>query len=111
MRAALLPAALLAAMLAAFAASAETLRVDPAHSHAEFGVHVLWFGKIVGRLDGLDGTMRVDRRQHLAEVDVRVAAASVQMAHRSFTEWARGADFFGYPDLAVFLGSQPPGLQ
>lgn len=58
MRAAL-PAALPAGVFAAHALplAAATLSVDPARSHAEFGVHVLWFGKVVGRLDDLQGTV------------------------------------------------------
>ena len=95
MRAAL-PVAAFAVTFAAFAASAsaETLRVDGAHSHVEFGVHVLWFGRIVGRLDDLQGTLDLDRRQGVATVDVHVAAAAVQMDDRSYTDWARGPDFF-----------------
>ena len=95
MRAAL-PAVLLAAVLAAHALplAAETLPVDPARSHAEFGVHVLWFGKIVGRLDDLQGTLDLDRRRGVATVDVHVAAAAVRMDDRRYADWARGPDFF-----------------
>lgn len=95
MRAAL-PAVLLAAVLAAHAlpVAAETLAVDPAHSHAEFGVRVLWFGKIVGRLDDLQGTLDLDRRGGVATVDVHVAAAAVRMDDRRYADWARGPDFF-----------------
>ncbi len=91
-----LPAALLAAAFAThpFPLAAETLSVDAAHSHAEFGVHVLWFGKIAGRLDGLQGTLDLDRRQGLATVDVHVAAAAVRMDDRRYADWARGPDFF-----------------
>lgn len=91
-----LPAALLAAAFAAysFPLAAETLSVDAAHSHAEFGVHVLWFGKIAGRLDGLQGTLDLDRRQGMATVDVHVAAAAVRMDDRRYAGWARGPDFF-----------------
>ena len=91
-----LPAALLAAVLAAriLPLAAETLPVDPAHSHAEFGVHVLWFGRIVGRLDKLQGTLDLDRRRGLATVDVHVAAAAVRMDDSGYADWARGPDFF-----------------
>ncbi len=91
-----LPAALFAAVLAAriLPLAAETLPVDPAHSHAEFGVHVLWFGKIVGRLDKLQGTLDLDRRRGLASVDVHVAAAAVRMDNSGYADWARGPDFF-----------------
>lgn len=95
MRAAL-PAVLLAAVLAAHALplAAEPLPVDPARSHAEFGVRVLWFGKIVGRLDDLQGTLDLDRRRGVATVDVHVAAAAVRMDDRRYADWARGPDFF-----------------
>ncbi len=95
MRAAL-PAVLLAAVLAAHALplAAETLTVDPARSHAEFGVRVLWFGKIVGRLDDLQGTLDLDRRGGVATVDVHVATAAVRMDDRRYADWARGPDFF-----------------
>ncbi len=91
-----LPAALLAAVLAArtLPLAAETLPVDPAHSHAEFGVHVLWFGRIVGRLDKLQGTLDLDRRSGQASVDVHVAAAAVRMDNSRYADWARGPDFF-----------------
>lgn len=91
-----LPAALLAAVLAArtLPLAAETLPVDPAHSHAEFGVHVLWFGRIVGRLDKLQGTLDLDRRRGVASVDVHVAAAAVRMSNAGYADWARGPDFF-----------------
>lgn len=91
-----LPAVLLAAVLAArtLPLAAETLSVDPAHSHAEFAVHVLWFGTIVGRLDDLQGTLDLDRRHGAATVDVRVAAAGVRMDDSRYADWARGPDFF-----------------
>ena len=91
-----LTAALIAAVLAArtIPLAAETLPVDPAHSHAEFGVHVLWFGRIVGRIDKLHGTLDLDRRLGVASVDVHVAAAAVRMDNSDYADWARGPEFF-----------------
>lgn len=91
-----LPVALFAAVLAAhpLPLAAETLPVEPAHSHAEFGVHVLWFGTIVGRLDDLQGTLDLDRRRGEATVDVHVAAAGVRMDDARYADWARGPQFF-----------------
>jgi polyisoprenoid-binding protein YceI len=91
-----LPVVLLAAVLAArtLPLVAETLPVDPAHSHAEFAVHVLWFGRIVGRLDDLQGTLDLDRRRGVATVDVHVATATLRMDDVRYADWARGPDFF-----------------
>ncbi len=105
-----LPVVLLAAVIAArtLPLAAETLPVDPAHSRAEFGVHVLWFGRIVGRLDGLQGTLDLDRRRGVATVDVHVATATVRMDDARYADWARGPDFFDaarYPQIRFV--SQP----
>ncbi len=75
------------------AGATASLRIDSTHSHAEFGVHVLWFGKVVGRLDALHGRVRIDTNGQ-ARVDVVVDTRSLRMPNTDYEAFASGPGFF-----------------
>ncbi|MHB1617524.1 MAG: YceI family protein, partial [Metallibacterium sp.] len=88
-----LPTALCCVCALPAAGAIASLHIDPAHSHAEFGVHVLWFGKVVGRLDALHGRVRIDTNGQ-ARVDVVVDARSLRMHNTDYEAFASGPGFF-----------------
>lgn len=89
------------ASLAPAATAAPVLSIDAARSHAEFGVRVLWIGKVIGRLDALQGAVHVEPGGQV-RVDVNVDARVLRMRERDYEDFARGADFFDsarYPSI------------
>ena len=91
-------------------AAAQSLQVQAARSHVEFGVHVLWFGKIIGVFDRLCGRVR-DLGAGQVQVTVRVDARALRMDNARYVRFASGRDFFDsarWP-LIVFC-SQPFAL-
>lgn len=87
-------AALAGLLLVTMPAHAETLRVDSAASRASFAVRVLLVKRIDGDFARVEGVIERDRAAGRFDVDVRVAADSVQMARPGHAAWARSADFF-----------------
>jgi polyisoprenoid-binding protein YceI len=81
--------------------AATLLQVDAARSHVEFGVRVLWFGKVIGVLGQLSGRVHAlgaDRVQ----VDLRVDARALRMQSRDYERFASGREFFDsaqYPSI------------
>jgi polyisoprenoid-binding protein YceI len=73
--------------------AAAQLQIDAARSHVEFGVHVLWFGKIVGVLDRLDGRVHALGAGRV-QVDLRVDARALRMQRRDYERFASGREFF-----------------
>ncbi len=77
------------------------LTIDAARSHVEFGVRVLWFGKVVGVLQRLEGTVHALGAGRV-RVDVRVDARALRMQSRDYERLASGPGFFDsaqYPDI------------
>ncbi len=77
------------------------LTIDAARSHVEFGVRVLWFGKVVGVLQRLEGTVHALGAGRV-RVDVRVDARALRMQNRDYERFASGPGFFDsaqYPDI------------
>ena len=77
------------------------LTIDTARSHVEFGVRVLWFGKVVGVLQRLEGTVHALGAGRV-RVDVRVDARALRMQNRDYERLASGPGFFDsaqYPDI------------
>ena len=73
--------------------AATLLQVDAARSHVEFGVHVLWFGKIVGVLDKLSGRVHALGAGRV-QVDLRVDTRALRMQSRDYQRFASGPEFF-----------------
>ena len=77
------------------------LTIDAARSHVEFGVRVLWFGKVVGVLQRLEGTVHALGAGRV-RVDMRVDARALRMQSRDYERLASGPGFFDsaqYPDI------------
>ena len=89
------------ALLGTCAHAAPRLTIDTARSHVEFGVRVLWFGKVVGVLQRLEGTVHVLGVGRV-RVDVRVDARALRMQNRDYERFASGPGFLDsaqYPDI------------
>ncbi len=89
------------ALLGTCAQAAPRLTIDTARSHVEFGVRVLWFGKVVGVLQRLEGTVHALGAGRV-RVDVRVDARALRMQSRDYERLASGPGFFDsaqYPDI------------
>ncbi len=89
------------ALLGACAHAAPRLTIDTRRSHVEFGVRVLWFGKVVGVLQRLEGTVHA-LGAGTVRVDVRVDARALRMQSRDYERLASGPGFFDsaqYPDI------------
>lgn len=89
------------ALLGTCAQAAPRLTIDTARSHVEFGVRVLWFGKVVGVLQRLEGTVHA-LGAGTVRVDVRVDARALRMQSRDYERLASGPGFFDsaqYPDI------------
>ena len=89
------------ALLGTCAQAAPRLTIDAARSHVEFGVRVLWFGKVVGVLQRLEGTVHALGAGRV-RVDVRVDARALRMQNRDYERLASGPGFFDsaqYPDI------------
>lgn len=72
----------------------ETLAFDPAQSHAEFGVRVMWLIPVHGRFDTLHGTITVDRFRGSARVEALIDVNDVHMRSRGDEAWVKSAEFF-----------------
>ena len=81
-------------MATATAPRAETLLIDGPASRAHFQVRVLMVKRIVGGFGRVEGVIERDRAGGRFDVEVRVAADSVQMDKPGHADWARSADFF-----------------
>ena len=77
-------------------ASAKTLwQVDPTHAHLEFAVKHLMINTVRGKFTDVKGTVRMDPAEPTgAEVDITIAAASVQTGVEQRDQHLRSADFF-----------------
>ena len=73
--------------------AATLLQVDAARSHVEFGVHVLWFGKVIGVLDKLSGRVHALGAGRV-QVDLRVDTRALRMQSRDYQRFASGPEFF-----------------
>ncbi len=73
--------------------AATLLQVDAARSHIEFGVHVLWFGKVIGVLDKLSGRVHALGAGRV-QVDLRVDTRALRMQSRDYQRFASGPEFF-----------------
>ena len=88
-------------LLGTCAHAAPRLTIDAARSHVEFGVRVLWFGKVVGVLQRLEGTVHA-LGAGTVRVDMRVDARALRMQSRDYERLASGPGFFDsaqYPDI------------
>jgi polyisoprenoid-binding protein YceI len=93
--------ALLAGLACATAAHATDYRFDPARSHAEFGVRLLWVHTISGRFGQIAGEVNLDSHGH-ATVDARITAQSLTMDSARVRHNVLAPEFFDagrYPTI------------
>lgn len=79
----------------------EIIRIDSAHSHADFAVRMLWLRQVEGRMDGLHGTVSMDDSGH-ARVSVSIDVAQVRMDQPRYEVMLRSEGFFDtehYPTI------------
>ncbi len=89
-----LPASLLAGLLAGSAAAA-TYTVDASHSRVGFSVSHMTVSKVRGEFGTMSGTVEWDAKNVAAtKVDAKVGVASVDTRDAKRDEHLRGADFF-----------------
>jgi polyisoprenoid-binding protein YceI len=88
------PCALLLLWLATTPLHAETLLIDTSRSRAGFELRALWVKRIEGEFTRVEGVIERDHAGARFGVDVRIAAASVQMPKSEHADWARSGDFF-----------------
>lgn len=83
-------------------------RIDPARSHAEFGVRLFWLSQVTGSFDRIDGEVTLSARRDVAVVDAHIAVDSIRMASERFRRWVMAPEFFDaahYP--AIHFVSEP----
>lgn len=86
--------ALLAAILAPFAAPAADYRIDNARSHAEFYVRLLWVRRIAGRFTHIEGEVNLNPLRDTAVVQATVDVDSVAMTSARLRRWVLDPEFF-----------------
>jgi polyisoprenoid-binding protein YceI len=70
-------------------------KIDPSHTHVEFGVRHLMIATVKGRFASLEGTVTVeDGDPTTAQIDVTIDAASIDTGVEQRDEHLRSADFF-----------------
>lgn len=85
---------LLAAVAVATAGAApSSTRLDPARSHADFEVGVLFFFRGRGNFGGIEGEVSVDDEGQ-ATVVARISIDSLDMRRADQERWAKGPEFF-----------------
>lgn len=80
---------------------ADGLRIDDAHSLAQFGVRLLWLHTVKGRFAHLEGNVTPLPDGRLM-IDAHAAVESLAMSSARLRRWALAADFFDaahYPTL------------
>ncbi len=103
-----LSAVLLAGLaLIAPAARSTGYHIDPARSHANFGVRLLWLRTISGRFSLIAGEVRLDPHGQ-ATIDARITVDSIAMDSDRLRRWVLAPEFFDavhYP--AIHFMSDP----
>ncbi|MBD8528190.1 YceI family protein [Pseudomarimonas arenosa] len=69
-------------------------QIEPAFSRAEFSLRVLWVRKLEGRFEYIQGSISHPAQADRFDVDVRIAAQSLQMRNPDHVEWAKSEEFF-----------------
>jgi polyisoprenoid-binding protein YceI len=74
--------------------------IDPSHSHVEFSVRHLMIATVKGRFAEVQGTVVIDEADPTrSEIDVTIAAASVDTRVAQRDEHLRSADFFNVEEF------------
>lgn len=98
-------------LLASLPAHAADYRIDPARSHADFGVRLLWLSQISGRFEEIDGDVTLSALHDTAIVDARITVDSIHMSSDRVRRWVLAPEFFDvshYPSIHFI--SEPVSL-
>ena len=80
----------------------DVLQLDPANSHVDFRVKLMWLLRVGGRFGAVDGSVRVDRFRSQVSVDAHIAVDTVSMDNASVEAWVKSPEFFDsahYPKI------------
>lgn len=102
-RAVILGASLLIGVTGSPALSADTFKIDPAHTNIVFLIDHLGYSKMVGQFQEFDGSFVFDQG-NLADskVELMIKAASVDTDHQARDDHLRSPDFFNaqeFPEI------------
>ncbi|QNK03499.1 YceI family protein [Dyella telluris] len=75
-------------------AQAADYRIDPARSHADFGVKLFWLSQINGRFEEIDGDVTLSSLHDTAVVDAHITVDSIQMGSDRIRRWVLAPEFF-----------------
>ena len=102
-RAVILGASLLIGVTGGPALSADTFKIDPAHTNIVFLIDHLGYSKMVGQFQDFEGSFVFDQDNVAgSKVDLTIKAASVDTDHQARDEHLRGPDFFNaeeFPEI------------
>ena len=90
------------ASLAALPVAAAEYAIDPAHTYASFEIDHLGFSTQRGLFTRSSGTLHFDPEAAAGEVDIRIAAASIETGLALRDDVLRGPDWFdveSHPDI------------
>jgi len=90
------------ALLAALPVAAAEYAIDPAHTYASFEIDHLGFSTQRGLFNRTSGTLHFDPEAATGEVDIRIAAASIDTGLALRDDVLRGPDWFyvqNHPDI------------
>lgn len=77
----------------------EVIQLDPANSHVDFRVRLMWLLRVGGRFGAVNGSVRVDHFRSQVSVDAHIAVDTVSMDNASAEAWIKSPEFF---DVAHF---------
>ncbi|WP_233171675.1 YceI family protein [Dyella sp. ASV21] len=103
--------ALAGLILNALPAHAADYRINPARSHADFGVRLFWLSQIGGRFEEIDGDVTLSSLHDTAVVDARITVDSIRMGSERVRRWVLAPEFFDasrYP--SIHFVSEPIAL-
>lgn len=106
-----LASCVVALLLAAWPVHAADYRIDPARSHADFGVRLLWLSQVAGRFEEVDGEVTLSTLHDTAVVDAHITVDSIHMSSDRIRRWVLAPEFFDvshYP--SIHFVSEPISL-
>lgn len=95
-------ASLVLFLLVALPVRAADYRIDPARSHADFGVRLFWLSQVSGRFEQIDGDVTLSSLHDSAVVDAHITVDSIRMSSERFRRWVLAPEFFDatrYPTI------------
>jgi len=106
------PLLLSSALTAVVAAEslAQSIRLDPTRSRADFEVKVMWLFGLHGDFGAVQGQLTLDPASGLARVEALIDTSALHMRNRSYENWAKSTEFFDaehFPRIGYASASFP----